>query len=104
MSPTHCSKQRCRLFIACRLSTREHMQVFPEVTCHVPVLDTLHSLPACTPSLVYHQPLCLQGISSKPQTLSPRGRKPPIRLSDALPGSLVLIPFLLLRGDPPGFI
>ena len=36
MSPTHCSKQRCHLFIACRPSTKENMQVFPEVTCQCP--------------------------------------------------------------------
>ena len=54
MSPTHCSKQRCRLFTACRLSTKENMQVFPEVTCHVSVLDAFHSHPACAPLLVYH--------------------------------------------------
>ena len=54
MSPTRCSKQRCRLFTACRLSTKENMQVFPEVTCHVSVLDAFHSHPACAPLLVYH--------------------------------------------------
>ena len=47
-------KQRCRLFTACRLSTKENMQVFPEVTCHVSVLDAFHSHPVCAPLLMYH--------------------------------------------------